>query len=65
LLEPALAGASIERLGALALLIAAGVLTFAVLVLVLGAADWRELRGRLRRPPPAAGTALTQPEGQR
>ena len=53
LLEPALAGQAVTRLGALALLIAAGVLAFAVLVLALGGADWRELRGQLRRHAPA------------
>jgi putative peptidoglycan lipid II flippase len=65
LLEPALAGHAIQRLGALALLIAVGILAFAALVLVLGGADWRELRGQLRRPPTAANAGLTQPEGQR
>jgi putative peptidoglycan lipid II flippase len=53
LLEPALAGDAITRLSALALLIAIGILVFATLVLVLGGADWRELRGQLRRAPPA------------
>jgi putative peptidoglycan lipid II flippase len=53
LLEPVLSGHAIERFGALALLITAGILAFAVLVLVLGGADWRELRSQLRRTPPA------------
>jgi putative peptidoglycan lipid II flippase len=53
LLEPALAGHTIERLGALALLVGVGILAFAVLVLILGGADWRELRGQMRRTPPA------------
>ena len=51
LLEPALAGHAAQRFGALALLIALGVLAFAALVLALGGADWRELRGQLRRTP--------------
>src|SRR5690349_3973618 len=51
LLEPALAGHTVTRFGALALLIAIGVLAFAALVLALGGADWRELRGQLRRTP--------------
>ena len=50
-LAPALAGPAVERVGALAGLIAAGVITFAALILVLGVTDWRELRGRLRRQP--------------
>jgi len=54
LLEPALAGPPMLRLGALALLIAAGAVGFAALVLALGGADWRELRGQLRRPRMAA-----------
>jgi putative peptidoglycan lipid II flippase len=69
LLEPALAGHAMTRLGALTLLIATGVLAFAVSVLALGGADWRELRGQLRRAPVAAGSGaeigLTQPEGRR
>src|SRR3954471_7394315 len=77
LLEPALAGHTVTRLGALVLLIATGVLAFGVLVLALGGADWRDLRGQLRRTPRAAGPgpdispdisadiSLTQPEGQR
>jgi putative peptidoglycan lipid II flippase len=51
LLEPALAGHAATRLGALMLLISIGVLAFGVLVLALGGADWRELRGRLHRQP--------------
>jgi putative peptidoglycan lipid II flippase len=54
LLEPALVGPPLLRLGALALLIAAGIAGFGGLALVLGAIDWRELRGRLRRTPEAA-----------
>jgi putative peptidoglycan lipid II flippase len=77
LLYPALAGHTVARFGALALLIAAGILVFAALVLALGGVDWRELRGQLRRSPRTAGLgadpgadpdtdiALTQPEGQR
>jgi putative peptidoglycan lipid II flippase len=53
LLEPVLAGHAMARLSALALLIAVGILVFAMLVLILGGADWRELRGQLRRLPPA------------
>jgi putative peptidoglycan lipid II flippase len=53
LLEPALAGHALTRLGALALLILAGIVIFAALVLAFGGADWRELRSQLRRTPPA------------
>ncbi|MGC2415319.1 MAG: murein biosynthesis integral membrane protein MurJ [Stellaceae bacterium] len=48
-LAPALAGPTLLRLGALAGLIAAGLFSFAALVLVFGVTDWRELRGRLMR----------------
>jgi putative peptidoglycan lipid II flippase len=51
LLEPALAGHAMTRLGALALLIAIGALAFCGLVMALGGVDWRELRGQLRRQP--------------
>jgi hypothetical protein len=37
--------------GALAVLVGAGLATFAALALVLGIADWRDLMGRLRRQP--------------
>jgi putative peptidoglycan lipid II flippase len=50
-LGPALAGSSIARIGALALLVAAGLTVYALLALVLGVADWRGLLGRLRRQP--------------
>jgi putative peptidoglycan lipid II flippase len=50
-LAPALAGPIALRLAALAGLIAAGVVIFTVLILLLGVTDWRELRGQLRRLP--------------
>jgi putative peptidoglycan lipid II flippase len=50
LLAPALAGPALLRLGALAALIAAGLVSFGVSILALGVTDWRELRGRLMRP---------------
>jgi len=50
-LAGALAGPAVLRLGALAGLVAAGLASFAVLALLLGVTDWRELRGRLRRQP--------------
>lgn len=49
LLDQALAGPALLRLGVLALLIAAGLLSFAGLILALGVTGWRELRGQLRR----------------
>jgi putative peptidoglycan lipid II flippase len=49
LLAPALAGPAMLRLGALAALVASGIVAFAALILLLGVTDWRELRGRLRR----------------
>jgi peptidoglycan biosynthesis protein MviN/MurJ (putative lipid II flippase) len=48
LLAPALGGSALMRLGALAGLIAAGLFSFAALILVLGVTDWREVRGRPR-----------------
>ena len=48
---PALAGPPLLRLAALAGLIAAGAVVFAVLILAFGVTDWRELRGQLRRQP--------------
>ena len=49
LLASALAGPAVLRLGALAGLIAAGLLSFGLLILALGVTDWRELRGRMMR----------------
>ena len=49
LLAPALAGSTMLRLGALAGLIAAGLISFGALILALGVTDWRELRGQLMR----------------
>jgi putative peptidoglycan lipid II flippase len=50
-LAPALAGAPVLRFAALAGLIAAGAVVFALLILALGVTGWRELRGQLRRQP--------------
>jgi putative peptidoglycan lipid II flippase len=50
-LDPALAGAAAVRLGALAALVAVGIISFGALILALGVTDWRELRGQLRRQP--------------
>jgi len=50
-LGPMLAGHAILQVGALAVLVGAGLATFAALALVLGIADWRDLMGRLRRQP--------------
>jgi putative peptidoglycan lipid II flippase len=50
-LTPALAGPEVLRLAALAGLVVAGLAAFASLALLLGVADWRELRGQLRRQP--------------
>src|SRR5260370_31390672 len=49
LLTPALAGPAMLRLRALAALIAAGIVSFAVLILALRVTDCRELRGQLAR----------------
>jgi putative peptidoglycan lipid II flippase len=51
LLAPTLAGQAMLRFAALAALVAAGLVSFAVLVLAFGVTDWRELRGQLRRQP--------------
>lgn len=48
-LAPALAGPLMLRLGALTGLVAAGVVIFGALILILGVTDWRELRGQLMR----------------
>lgn len=48
-LAPALAGRFALKLAALAALVGAGLVGFAVLALVFGAADWRDLRRRLGR----------------
>jgi putative peptidoglycan lipid II flippase len=50
-LAPMLAGPAIMQVGALAGLICAGLVAFAILALGLGIADWRGLLGRLRRQP--------------
>jgi putative peptidoglycan lipid II flippase len=50
-LAPTLAGPAMLRFGALAALIAAGLVSFGALILALGVTDWRELRGQLRRQP--------------
>ncbi len=66
LLGPALAGPEMLRLGALAGLVAAGIVTFATLILALGVTDWRELRGQLRRQPALQrrpGSFETRPPG--
>lgn len=51
LLDPALAGATMLRLAALAGLVAAGLLAFLLLSLALGVVNWRELRSQFRRQP--------------
>ncbi|MBV8739361.1 MAG: murein biosynthesis integral membrane protein MurJ [Alphaproteobacteria bacterium] len=48
---PALTSAAPIRITALAGLCGAGLAAFAILALALGVADWRDLRGRLRRQP--------------
>jgi putative peptidoglycan lipid II flippase len=49
LLAPALGGSLALRVAALAVLVGGGLLGFALFALVFGAADWRELKRRLRR----------------
>ncbi|HTV87650.1 MAG TPA: murein biosynthesis integral membrane protein MurJ [Stellaceae bacterium] len=53
MLAPTLAGAPGMRILALATLVAAGLVSFTVVALALGVAEWRELRSRLRRFRPA------------
>jgi putative peptidoglycan lipid II flippase len=48
-LGPAFAGGLALRLAALAVLVGAGALTFAVLAVALGAAPWGEVKARLKR----------------
>ncbi|MGH7091895.1 MAG: murein biosynthesis integral membrane protein MurJ, partial [Stellaceae bacterium] len=48
MLAPAFAGGLAARLGALGLLVAAGIVTFAALALALGVAPWGEVKRRLR-----------------
>jgi putative peptidoglycan lipid II flippase len=48
---PMLAGHTMLQIGALAVLVCAGLATFAALALGLGIADWRDLLRRLRRQP--------------
>jgi hypothetical protein len=50
-LGPLLAGPSAWCLVALAGLVAGGLATFLLLILALGVARWRELRGQFRRQP--------------
>src|SRR5262249_14418178 len=50
-LAPALTGLPLVRIGALAMLVGAGLTVFALLSLAFGVADWRGLLGRLRRQP--------------
>src|SRR6516162_829422 len=50
-LAPMLVGHAMAQLGALAVLVCAGLATFSALALGLGVADWRGLIGRLRRQP--------------
>jgi putative peptidoglycan lipid II flippase len=50
-LAPMLTGPALLQVVALAVLISAGLATFAMLVLGFGIADWRNLLGRLRRQP--------------
>jgi putative peptidoglycan lipid II flippase len=48
---PAMGGAAAWRIGVLAGLVVAGLATFAVGILALGVADWRDLLGREGRQP--------------
>ncbi len=48
-LWPAFAGPTLLRLAALAALVAAGMASFAALILAFGVTGWRELRGQLMR----------------
>jgi putative peptidoglycan lipid II flippase len=48
-LSPAAAAGLVQRLAALAALVASGLAGFAALALLFGAADWREVSRRLRR----------------
>jgi putative peptidoglycan lipid II flippase len=50
-LAPMLLGHTMLQVGALAMLVCAGLATFSALALGLGIADWRDLLGRLRRQP--------------
>jgi putative peptidoglycan lipid II flippase len=50
-LAPALAGTPVSRIAALAGLVSAGLVAFALLAVAFGIADWRDLLGRLRRQP--------------
>ncbi|HZS84819.1 MAG TPA: murein biosynthesis integral membrane protein MurJ [Stellaceae bacterium] len=49
LLAPALEGGAVLRLGALVMLVGIGLAAYGVLALAAGAADWRDVRRRLRR----------------
>jgi putative peptidoglycan lipid II flippase len=50
-LAPMLGGHTMLQVGALAVLVCAGLVAFAALALGFGIADWRDLMGRLRRQP--------------
>jgi putative peptidoglycan lipid II flippase len=50
-MAPAFAGPTMVRVAALAGLLGAGVVVFAVLALILGATDWRDMRRQLGRQP--------------
>jgi putative peptidoglycan lipid II flippase len=51
MLAPMLTGHAMSQVGALAVLVCAGLAAFAALALGLGIADWRDLLGRRRRQP--------------
>jgi putative peptidoglycan lipid II flippase len=53
LLAPLFAGRLVLKLAALAALIGSGLVGYAGLALLFGVADWREVKRRLRRRPPA------------
>jgi putative peptidoglycan lipid II flippase len=50
-LAPMLSGHTMLQVGALAVLVCAGLTAFAMLALILGIADWRDLMRRRRRQP--------------
>jgi len=50
-LAPMLSGHTMLQVGALAVLVCAGLTAFAMLAFILGIADWRDLMRRRRRQP--------------